>query len=430
MQNTNPDLPRPHYSFDGCDVVDLARRYGTPLYVMSERMIKERLKLIKRTIMDGGKGDLAVYASKAFQTLDMIRTVAESGLGMDVVSGGELHAALAGGMDPALIYFHGNGKTDAELREAVVAGVGHIVVDSGDELEALERVAAEAGKVQPILFRITPGVDSHTHAYVSTGSLDSKFGIPAAPEVRDALVLRAMEAPHIELLGFHCHIGSQLLSNESHLLTVTIMVDLIHHVREATGFLARELNLGGGFGVKYVQGDEPLPLNNFVEPVIDAVERRCQERGIERPRLVFEPGRWIVAEAGITVYTVVAVKEIPGIKTWAAVDGGMFENPRPALYDARYEAVVANKADQEPERAYSIAGKCCESGDVLIQSISLPALQAGDTLAMFTTGAYTHSMASNYNRNLRPALVLTDAGKHRLSVRRETYEDLLARERF
>lgn len=414
--------------FDGCDAVELAETYGTPLYVMSETALRERLREIKRDFVDAYPDAFAVYASKAFQTLDMCRLVAAEGLGLDVVSGGELHAALKAGFDPEKIYFHGNGKTVAELREAVAARVGRVVVDSLDELRALDRIAQEAGVRQRILFRVTPGVDSHTHSYVSTGTLDSKFGIPLDPRVRDDHLSAALSAPGVELLGFHFHVGSQLMGPESHLLALEVLVGLMAEARSRFGFETKELNMGGGFGVRYVEGDEPAPPAAFVRAMMAGLERLCAAAGLRRPRVVIEPGRFVVGEAGMTLYRVSSVKEIPGVKTWVAVDGGMTDNPRPALYGAVYEAVLANKYGAAPGRVCSIAGKCCESGDVLVRDVALPDPQAGDLVAVFTTGAYNHSMASNYNRALRPAVVLTSAGAHRLSVRRETYDDLLARE--
>jgi diaminopimelate decarboxylase len=417
-----------HLVFDGCDLVDLARRHGTPLYVMSETSIRSRLRELKTSFMDRWPGSLAVYASKAFQTLDICRMVAAEGLGLDVVSGGELYAAQKAGFPMERVYLHGNGKTEAELVMAVSLGVGRIVVDNLDELEALDRIAREAGKRQPILFRITPGVDSHTHEFVATGRIDSKFGIPLDPAVRDAYVGRALAMEGIELLGFHFHVGSQLLENESHLMAIRVLLDFVEEVRQAYGFAARELNLGGGFGVPYTRTDPDRDLAYFTDAMMEEVESGCRERGLSLPRVVIEPGRWIVAESGITLYTVTSVKEIPGVKTYVAVDGGMPDNPRPALYGAKYEAVVANRAAEKAGPSLTIAGKCCETGDILIRDIALPLPRRGDLIAVFTTGAYCHSMASNYNRLPRPAVVMVAGGRDRLSVRRETHEDLVARE--
>jgi len=414
--------------FDGCDCVELAREYGTPLYLMSETVLRERFREIRKAFLERRPNTAAVFASKAFQTLDICRMAAAEGVGLDVVSGGELYAALKAGTDPGGIFFHGNNKTLDEIAMALDSGVGRVVVDNMYELEALDAAARARGKRQKILFRITPGVDSHTHRFISTGQLDSKFGIPLDARVRDSYVEAALAAPGLELMGFHFHVGSQLLVNDSHLKAVEVVVRLMAEVKAAQGFETRELNLGGGFGVRYTAADEPPPLGYFTDAMMDAVESRCRELGLAMPRVIIEPGRWIVGEAGITLYTIGSVKEIPGVRTYVGVDGGMPDNPRPALYDAKYEAAIANRYGAAPDRRVTIAGKCCETGDVLIRDIDLPDPRSGDILAVFTTGAYNHSMASNYNRVPRPAVVMVSEGKHRLSVRRETYEDLVARE--
>jgi diaminopimelate decarboxylase len=417
-----------HLQFDGCDTVALARDYGTPLYVVSERMIRERLREIRSSFLDRYPGTGALYASKALQTLDICRIVASEGIGLDVVSGGELYAAAKAGFPMQDVWFHGNSKTDDEIRMAVEYGVGRVVVDNLHELEFLDKTALAAGKRMKILFRITPGVDSHTHDYISTGKLDSKFGIPLDPSVRDQYIGAALSMKGVELLGFHFHIGSQLLSNESHRKAVGIVARLMTEVRDAYGFETRELNLGGGYGVHY-QGDEVThTLSYFVDAMMDDLQAACGASKLALPRVVIEPGRWIVGEAGITLYTVSSKKAIPGIKTYIGIDGGLPDNPRPMLYGAVYEASIADRHDDPRTEEVTVAGKCCESGDILIRDIELQTPVPGDTLAVLTTGAYNHSMASNYNRLPRPAMVLTDAGKHRLSVRRESFEDLVARE--
>lgn len=417
-----------HLMFDGCDTVELAHRYGTPLYVMSETVIRSRLRELATSFMQRWPGSLAVYASKAFQTLEMCRIVAEEGLGLDVVSGGELFAAIRAGFPLDRVFFHGNGKTEEELRIAVEKGVGRVVVDNLDELVALDRIARTAGRRQRILFRVTPGVDSHTHEYVSTGRVDSKFGIPLDPSVRDDYIGSALGMPGVELMGFHFHVGSQLLENDSHLLAIRVVLDLMAEVRDTYGFLAREINLGGGFGVRYTNADTVQNLSYFTEAMMRTIESGCAERALPMPRVIIEPGRWVVGEAGITLYTVTSVKTIPGIKTWVAVDGGMTDNLRPALYGARYEGTIADRPLAACDSTVNVAGKCCETGDVLIRDIAMQSPRRGDTLAVFTTGAYCHSMSSNYNRLPRPAVVMVAEGSDHLSVRRETYDDLVARE--
>ena len=414
--------------FDSCDTVALAKKYGTPLYLLSERMVRERLRTIKTEFMDSHPDTDAVFASKALQTLELCRIVAKEGLGLDVVSGGELFAAAKAGFPMDRIYFHGNSKTAAELEMAVEYGVGRIVVDNLDELEQLDSIARARDFRQAILFRINPGVDSHTHEYISTGHVDSKFGMPLDPAVRDQYLGRALAAKGVDLLGFHFHVGSQLHSNESHRKATEAALGLMKDAKDRYGFITRELNLGGGFGVHYNDADEVKPLRYFTDALMQDIREQCTALGLAIPRVIIEPGRWIVAEAGITLYTVGSVKAIPGLKTYVGVDGGMPDNPRPALYEARYEASVADRHDDKRDTLVTIAGKCCESGDILIKDILLQSPRRGDTIAVFTTGAYNHSMASNYNRLPRPAMVLLDAGTDRLSVRRETFEDLIARE--
>jgi diaminopimelate decarboxylase len=417
-----------HLIFDGCDTVELAREYGTPLYVVSEATIRARIAEIKSAFLEKRPGSRAAFASKAFQTLDMCRIAASEGLYLDVVSGGEIHAALRAGFDPARMYFHGNAKTERELHMALELGVGRVVVDNLDELRALNGIALGIGKRQPILFRITPGVDSHTHQYIDTGRIDSKFGIPLDPSVRGEYIGAALGMGGVELKGFHFHVGSQLLENDSHLKAVAIAIGFIAEVKRDFGFEATELNLGGGFGVRYTEADRPKGLAYYTDAMCDAVDALCREKCLAVPSLAIEPGRWIVGEAGITLYGVASVKEIPGIRSYVAVDGGMTDNPRPALYGAKYEAVLANKQGLPAAGKYTIAGKCCETGDIIARDIALPAPEPGDILAVFATGAYNYTMASNYNRTPRPALVMTNAGKRRLSVRRESYDDLIARE--
>ena len=432
--NSRAEVREGRLYFDGLDTSALAAEYGTPLYVVSESMVRERCRLIKSVFLEKFPNTKAVYASKAFQTLDMCRIVAEEGLGVDVVSGGELYAALKAGVDPETIIFHGNAKTADELDYAVKCGVGRIVSDNLFEIGELERLGTLHGKKIRVLYRITPGVDSHTHRFISTGSLDSKFGIPLDPSVRDSYMHAVLDAPHIDFRGFHFHVGSQLHDNFSHLAALGVALKLVADVRTDYGYATAELNLGGGFGIRYLPSDPHPDISYFIDPMMDLVRRASAEAGIPMPRVTIEPGRWIIGEAGITLYTVRSVKTIPGIRTYVGVDGGMADNIRPALYDAKYYALCANKADSSAaaegaNALVTIVGKCCETGDILIRDIGLPNPQPGDILAVFSTGAYNHSMASNYNRLPRPAVVMTNEGSRRLSVRRETYEDLVARER-
>ncbi|MCT4604873.1 MAG: diaminopimelate decarboxylase [Marinisporobacter sp.] len=416
------------FYFGGCDTVTLAKKYGTPLYVMSEDYICERCKEIGEDFLGKYENTRAVYASKAFLTLEMCRIIEREGLGIDVVSGGELYTAIKAGFSMEKVIFHGNNKTIDEIELAVKHHVGRIVVDNLYELELLNSVAQAFGKKMKILFRITPGVDSYTHKYISTGQVDSKFGIPLKGNIIEQGVKKAMEASNIELMGFHFHVGSQLFDNTSHIKAVKILVKLIKNMKEEVGFITKELNTGGGFGIYYAEGDEPKPLKYFTDAIMNTVKEECNEKDLCMPQVIIEPGRWLVGQAGITLYTVGSIKEIPGVRTYVSVDGGLPDNPRPALYDAKYEAVVANKMDQEKKQLVTIAGKCCESGDILRVDLEVPFLEPGDLLAFKSTGAYNYSMASNYNKIPRPAVVMVRGGENRLIVKRETYEDLLRNE--
>lgn len=417
-----------HLNFDGCDAVELARDFGTPLYVLSEDRIRARIRELRETFLDRWPGTFAAYASKALQTLELCRIVASEGLGLDVVSGGELYTAAKAGFPMDRVHFHGNSKTPEEIRMAVEYGVGRVIVDNRTELDILDREAREYGVRMPILFRVTPGVDSHTHQFMSTGRLDSKFGIPLDPSVRDDYIGAALRMDGVELRGFHFHVGSQIFSNESHRKAVQIISGLMGEVRDQYGFITRELNLGGGFAVRYTDADEPKALSYYTDAMMADIAESARRLGLPMPLVGIEPGRWIVGEAGITLYTVGSVKEIPGVRTYVGVDGGMPDNIRPALYGATYDATIADRHDAPRTRTVTVAGKCCESGDILIRDIPLQDPRPGDILAVFTTGAYTYSMASNYNRLPRPAMVLVKDGRARLSVRRETYDDLIARE--
>jgi diaminopimelate decarboxylase len=413
---------------DGVDLVELAAREGTPLYVVSESMVRERCAAIRSDFLEKYPGTSAYYASKAFQTLDMCRIVTQEGLGLDVVSGGELFAALKAGVNPERIVFHGNAKSAGELEYALRAGVGRIVSDNLTEVAEVERIAASLGRRQALLYRITPGVDSHTHRFISTGSLDSKFGIPLDASVRDRYMRAVLDAPHLDFKGFHFHIGSQLLDNFSHLAATGVALKLMAEVKSSYGFETRELVLGGGFGIDYLPSDTAPGLSYFLDPMMALIAEKTTEEGLLMPRLSIEPGRWIIGEAGLTLYEVRSVKTIPGIRTYVGVDGGMADNIRPALYEAKYHGLLANKAGLTPAETVTIAGKCCETGDILIRDLALPDPRPGDILAVFATGAYNHSMASNYNRIPRPPVVMTNNGRYRISVRRETWDDLVQRE--
>lgn len=412
----------------GADTVELAEKFGTPLYVYDENHIRNMMRVYRETLQNEYDGNgLVLYASKAFSCMGMYAIAKSEGLGADVVSGGELYTALKAGFPPEKIMMHGNNKLKDELALAVKSNVGWIVVDSLYEADMLNNLAKEAGKVQNILLRINPGVEAHTHSFVQTATPDSKFGFSVADGSAKETVKNLLTKTNLCLKGFHCHIGSQIFEKQSFVLAAEKCFSFLADLKELD-FEAEVLNLGGGYGIRYTKDDPDLHFSDyadFFKSLIDAVKLACVNRNLKRPYLCIEPGRSIVGEAGITLYTVGAIKEIKGIKKYLAVDGGMFESPRYCLYGSKYEAVLANRAKEEATEVVSIAGKCCESGDLIGEGFNLPAAKSGDILAVFSTGAYHYSMASNYNRNLVPPVVLVKDKKAKYLVKPQTYDDLI-----
>ncbi len=412
----------------GADTVELAKKFGTPLYVYDENHIRNMMRVYRETLQNEYDGNgLVLYASKAFSCMGMYAIAKSEGLGADVVSGGELYTALKAGFPPEKIMMHGNNKLKDELTLAVKSNVGWIVVDSLYEADILNNLAQEAGKVQNILLRINPGVEAHTHSFVQTATPDSKFGFSVADGSAKETVKNLLTKTNLCLKGFHCHIGSQIFEKQSFVLAAEKCFSFLADLKELD-FEAEVLNLGGGYGIRYTKDDPDLRFSDyadFFKSLIDAVKSACVNRNLKRPYLCIEPGRSIVGEAGITLYTVGAIKEIKGIKKYLAVDGGMFESPRYCLYGSKYEAVLANRANEEATEVVSIAGKCCESGDLIGEGFNLPAAKSGDILAVFSTGAYHYSMASNYNRNLVPPVVLIKDKKAKYLVKPQTYDDLI-----
>lgn len=410
----------------GCDTVELASRWGTPLYVMDEAWMRRRMGQFVQAFEATGLAFQVAYASKAFSTLAMCRLVEEEGLHLDVVSEGELHTALEAGFPPERIYFHGNNKTPSELARGLDAGIRLFVADNFTELQLLEALAQERGMRVPVLLRTTPGVEAHTHDYIQTGQQDSKFGFDLGSGQVHQAVQTCMESAVLHFEGFHCHIGSQIFEVDGFRLAVTKMAELVHDCHRRFGTHTAILNLGGGFGIRYHEGDTPLEPADYVDSIAREVKRAFP--GEERPEIWLEPGRSIVGEAGTTLYEVGSIKEIPGVRKYVAVDGGMSDNLRPALYQASYEAILANKADRERKETVSVAGKLCESGDMLIWDVELPPVESGDILAVSCTGAYNYSLANNYNRMPRPAVVFVADGNSELVVRRETLDDLISQD--
>ncbi|NPV90354.1 MAG: diaminopimelate decarboxylase [Firmicutes bacterium] len=418
-----------HLEIGGYDAVQLARDFGTPLYVMDEAMIREICGQYRASFIMKHHAEV-FYASKAFLTMAMCRIIEQEGLGLDVVSGGELYTAIKAKFPPGRICFHGNNKQLDELRLALEYGVGRIVVDNYREIEMLGSLAEQMGRTAEVLLRVSPGVEAHTHEYIKTGQIDSKFGFTVPNGQALDAVKRCLAVKSLELRGIHCHIGSQVFEMESFGYTAGIMMELARDIYRETGLEIKELNLGGGFGIYYAEGDEPSRIEKYAEAVTDAIARKAGEYGLKPPRLMIEPGRSIVGEAGTTLYTVGSTKEIPGVRKYVAVDGGMSDNPRHALYQARYEACLANRMNSPAEEKVAITGKCCESGDMLIWDLPLPKVEAGDILAVACTGAYNYSMSMNYNRLCRPAVVLVQDGAAEVIVERENYEDLLRNDRI
>ena len=411
----------------GCDLADIAQEFGTPAYVMDENAIRENCRVYVNAMKKHYDGNgLVLYASKALSCKALYRIVKEEGMGVDVVSGGELYTAVQAGFPAEKIYFHGNNKTVDELRLALDCGVGRIVVDNSTELDMLNRLASEKNKIVEIMFRIKPGIDAHTHSFIQTGQIDSKFGVALETGEADELIRRALKLEHIKIVGLHCHIGSQIFELDPFKLAAKTMLDLIGKLKDEYGLEIQELNLGGGYGIKYVKSDTPIDYDKYIEAISEEVNIHCKRLGIKRPFILMEPGRSIVAPAGLTLYTVGAVKKIPNVRTYVSVDGGMGDNPRYILYGSEYQAVLVKNPAGEPENTVTIAGKCCESGDILVHYAKLPKVEPGDLLAILATGAYNYSMASNYNRIPRPPVILAKDGKARLAVRRETYEDLVS----
>ncbi len=410
----------------GADTVDLAKKYGTPLYVMDEELIREHCRSFKQSIDKYYNGNgLVCYASKAFCCKAICKAMMDEGIGLDVVSEGELYTALSVGFPVEKICFHGNNKTDDELLLAVENNVGRIIVDNIFELERLNDIAEEKGIKANIMFRIKPGVDAHTHDFVKTGQIDSKFGFALETGEAFEAVKKAVSLKNINLVGLHCHIGSQIFDIDPFVLAAEIMINFIADIKSKLGHEVKELNLGGGFGIKYTEDDSPVAYDKYMENVSVRVKELCAEKNIELPFILIEPGRSIAAPAGITLYTVGGVKHIPNIRTYVSIDGGMCDNPRYALYKSKYEAVVANKASQPKNTTVTIAGKCCESGDLIGEGMQLQEAVPGDIVAVLATGAYNYSMSSNYNRLRKPAVVFVNKGNSRVVVKRETLDDII-----
>lgn len=419
---------RGHLTFAGVDTVELARKYATPLYLMDEDKIRNKCRMYRKALASEFDSARVLYASKACAFKRIYEIMAEENMLVDVVSGGELFTALRAGFPAGDVFFHGNNKTPEEIEFAITSGVGCFVVDNLYELLNINSIAKEKNVVQDILLRITPGIDPHTYEAVSTGKVDCKFGSAIETGQGMEIVEKALSLPNISLKGYHCHIGSQVFDAKPFTDCAKVMIKFTSDVRDKMGYTPSVLNLGGGFGIRYLESDEELDICSCISEIAASVKAECASRGLEVPGILMEPGRSIVGDCGITLYTVGSVKEITGYKKYVAIDGGMTDNPRYALYGSPYTAVIANKAGEDADYLCTIAGKCCESGDLIQEDTHIQTPDSGDILAVLSTGAYNYSMASNYNKIPRPPIVMVAEGKDYVAVRRETYEDLIAKE--
>jgi diaminopimelate decarboxylase len=409
----------------GISAENLVKEYGSPLYVFDEALMREYCTDYRKYFKCEENNNRVAFAGKAFLNVQMCKLLKEEKMCLDVVSGGELYTAHKAGFPLERVMFHGNNKTLDEIEFGVKLGVGNFVVDNYYEMEALNDLAKQYNKTQSIYLRITPGIEAHTHDYIKTGQIDSKFGFAPVGTVIEDAIKKAISLKNINLAGIHCHIGSQIFDLEPYEDAVEIMLELIRTTKENLGYSIKEIDFGGGFGIYYTSQDEPRTTEEYCCTIINKVDEVCNRTGQERPILTIEPGRSIVANAGTTLYTIGAVKEIPSVRKYVSVDGGMTDNIRPALYNAEYECAIANRMESETEETVTIAGKCCESGDILLEHVKLPEIKSGDILAIATTGAYGYSMSSNYNRIPKPAVVMVKDNQARLVCRRETYEDIL-----
>ncbi|MFS1514446.1 diaminopimelate decarboxylase [Chengkuizengella sp. SCS-71B] len=426
LSGTSKSNEQGQLEIGGCNAIDLATQYGTPLYVYDEKLIRDNIRSFINAFKKHNVNFNIAYASKAFCNIAICQVIKEEGLSIDVVSAGELYTALRSGIPASHIHFHGNNKTPEEITMALQAKIGCYVVDNFYELDLLNSLAKKHNQIVSILLRISPGVKAHTHQYIQTGQQDSKFGFDMiSGQALDAINLLD-ERENLHFLGFHCHLGSQIFEKEGYLVTLQRFFDLMDKTKHQFGMDTQVINLGGGFGIRYTEEDNPLRVEEYIDSIVEVVKRECNDRQMDTlPEIWIEPGRSIVGEAGTTLYTIGSEKEIPGIKKYVAVDGGMTDNLRPALYQGKYNAFIANRMDDEPIEVVSIAGKCCESGDMLIHDIKLPKVKNGEILAVPCTGAYGYAMANNYNRIPRPAMVFVKDGRSVQVVKRETLEQLI-----
>ena len=414
-----------HLTIGGVDTVELAHKFGTPLYVIDEATVRKNCRKFLTTMSSNYKDSKVIFASKALNCLEMCRVVTDEGLGLDVVSAGELYTAIKAGVNPSDIYFHGNNKTADEIDFAIKSDLGTFIADNSYELNTINKTANKYGKKQRVMLRIKPGIGAHTHDFIRTGQIDSKFGFALENGEAYEGVKTAIKYDNIELVGLHCHIGSQIFEDKPFVEAATVMLNFYKKIKDELNITLPELNLGGGFGIKYTEKDDPTAYEVFMNDVAHTVNKYCDENGLAVPKIIIEPGRSIAGEAGITLYTVGGVKEIENVRNYVSVYGGMGDNPRYILYQSQYSVLNASKADEKCDYVATVAGKCCESGDVIQPDVAIKKPEVGDTLAVLSTGAYNYSMASNYNRIPRPCMVMIKDKQARVIIKRETYEDLI-----
>ncbi len=428
MLHSNLDInSKGHLTIGGVDTVELAEKYGTALMVIDENRVRQNIRMYIDSMREHfGEGSLPLLASKALCFKEIYRIASSEGMCTDIVSPGELYTAYTAGFPMENAYFHGNNKTDEDIEYAINCKIGYFIVDNKEELDKLDSLAQAHGIKQKILLRLTPGIDPHTHAKINTGRVDSKFGTAIETGQARELIAYTLEKSNIELQGFHCHIGSQIFDIAPFCDAADIMLEFIAHIKNTLGFTATVLNLGGGFGVRYVESHPQINIPECIGLVASHIKSSCEKFGLSMPKILMEPGRSIVADAGITLYSVGSVKTITGYKSYVSVNGGMTDNPRYALYQSEYTALIANKADREKDFCCTIAGRCCESGDLLQEDVYIQKPVRNDILAVLVTGAYNYSMSSNYNRIPRPAIVLVKDGESRIAVKRESFEHMTA----
>ncbi|MFA7637614.1 MAG: diaminopimelate decarboxylase [Monoglobales bacterium] len=414
-----------HLYFAGVDTVELAKKYGTPLILIDENRIRERCREYVTAMKQSFGGEsMPLFASKALSFKEIYRIVGSENMGCVIVSPGELYTAKSAGFPMEKAYFHGNNKTDEDIAFAMDSGLGFFVVDGVEELESIDIEAGKRGIKQKILLRLTPGIDPHTHKKISTGGVDSKFGSAIATGDAEKIVKLALDKKNIRVCGYHCHVGSQIFEIDPFVLAADIMLNFSAQMRDKFGFEAEKINLGGGFGIRYIESDPIISITENIEEIAKIIKAKFLELNLKIPDILMEPGRSIVADSGMTIYTVGSVKEIEGFRNYVSIDGGMTDNPRYALYQSNYTFVTANKADETPDFECTIGGRCCESGDLLGEGVKIAKPKRGDNLAVLVTGAYNYSMASNYNRITKPPIVIIKDKTPRIAVKRQTFEDL------